>query len=243
MSNLCNFNEAFLLFSLYSGIGVISIERAYPLTLGSNIGTTTTAILAALASPGETLANSLQVCFWTYFHFILFYYSGCRLKTIICVFSQISLCHFFFKHQWYPSLVSHPFHTHPHPISQSSGQLHGQVPLVRGTVPHPDLPPLPAVSPGPLHRRLAGLGRGRSACGGFGDLCDRGKHYAETLPAFPAVIPPQLGFPAQTAALPQTLGQSCDHQHDLLQDSLLLLLQVLQRKREGWREGWHENQG
>uniref|UniRef100_A0AAR2L8X7 Solute carrier family 34 member 2a n=1 Tax=Pygocentrus nattereri TaxID=42514 RepID=A0AAR2L8X7_PYGNA len=43
------------------GIGVISIERAYPLSLGSNIGTTTTAILAALASPGETLTNSLQI--------------------------------------------------------------------------------------------------------------------------------------------------------------------------------------
>ncbi|XP_051515763.1 solute carrier family 34 member 2b [Myxocyprinus asiaticus] len=60
------------------GIGVISIERAYPLTLGSNIGTTTTALLAALASPGETLANSLQ----------------------------ISLCHFFFNIcgilLWYP---------------------------------------------------------------------------------------------------------------------------------------------
>ncbi|XP_053337792.1 solute carrier family 34 member 2b isoform X2 [Clarias gariepinus] len=60
------------------GIGVISIERAYPLTLGSNIGTTTTAILAAMASPGETLANSLQ----------------------------ISLCHFFFNIfgilLWYP---------------------------------------------------------------------------------------------------------------------------------------------
>ncbi|XP_041913922.1 solute carrier family 34 member 2b [Alosa sapidissima] len=60
------------------GIGVISIERAYPLTLGSNIGTTTTAILAALASPGETLANALQ----------------------------ISLCHFFFNIfgilLWYP---------------------------------------------------------------------------------------------------------------------------------------------
>uniref|UniRef100_A0A8B9KEK7 Solute carrier family 34 member 2a n=1 Tax=Astyanax mexicanus TaxID=7994 RepID=A0A8B9KEK7_ASTMX len=43
------------------GIGVISIERAYPLSLGSNIGTTTTAILAAMASPGETLTNSLQI--------------------------------------------------------------------------------------------------------------------------------------------------------------------------------------
>ncbi|XP_051983023.1 solute carrier family 34 member 2a [Xyrauchen texanus] len=43
------------------GIGVIGIERVYPLSLGANIGTTTTAILAAMASPGETLANSLQV--------------------------------------------------------------------------------------------------------------------------------------------------------------------------------------
>lgn len=43
------------------GIGVISLERAYPLTLGSNIGTTTTAILAAMASPGDKLASSLQV--------------------------------------------------------------------------------------------------------------------------------------------------------------------------------------
>ncbi|XP_030590826.1 solute carrier family 34 member 2a [Archocentrus centrarchus] len=43
------------------GIGVISIERAYPLCLGSNIGTTTTAILAAMASPGDTLANALQI--------------------------------------------------------------------------------------------------------------------------------------------------------------------------------------
>nr|XP_023693442.1 sodium-dependent phosphate transport protein 2B [Paramormyrops kingsleyae]XP_023693443.1 sodium-dependent phosphate transport protein 2B [Paramormyrops kingsleyae]XP_023693444.1 sodium-dependent phosphate transport protein 2B [Paramormyrops kingsleyae] len=49
------------------GIGVISIERAYPLTLGSNIGTTTTAILAAMASPAETLGNSLQVAFCHFF--------------------------------------------------------------------------------------------------------------------------------------------------------------------------------
>ncbi|XP_075399330.1 sodium-dependent phosphate transport protein 2A [Tenrec ecaudatus] len=60
------------------GLGVISIERAYPLTLGSNIGTTTTAILAALASPKEKLPNSVQ----------------------------IALCHFFFNISgimlWYP---------------------------------------------------------------------------------------------------------------------------------------------
>ena len=32
------------------GVGIVSIERIYPLTLGANIGTTATAILAALAS-------------------------------------------------------------------------------------------------------------------------------------------------------------------------------------------------
>ncbi|XP_039530669.1 solute carrier family 34 member 2a [Pimephales promelas] len=43
------------------GIGVIKVERVYPLSLGSNIGTTTTAILAAMASPGEKLESSLQI--------------------------------------------------------------------------------------------------------------------------------------------------------------------------------------
>lgn len=46
---------------VWTGIGVISIERAYPLSLGSNIGTTTTAILAAMASSGNTLDDALQV--------------------------------------------------------------------------------------------------------------------------------------------------------------------------------------
>ncbi|XP_053433624.1 sodium-dependent phosphate transport protein 2B-like [Nycticebus coucang] len=49
------------------GLGVISIERAYPLTLGSNIGTTTTAILAALASPGSSLRSSLQIALCHFF--------------------------------------------------------------------------------------------------------------------------------------------------------------------------------
>ncbi|XP_052377712.1 sodium-dependent phosphate transport protein 2A [Oncorhynchus keta] len=53
------------------GIGVISIERAYPLTLGSNIGTTTTAILAALASPGDKLAAAFQVALCHFFFNIL----------------------------------------------------------------------------------------------------------------------------------------------------------------------------
>ncbi|XP_051832855.1 sodium-dependent phosphate transport protein 2C [Antechinus flavipes] len=43
------------------GVGVISMERAYPLLLGSNIGTTTTALLAALASPADQLLSAVQV--------------------------------------------------------------------------------------------------------------------------------------------------------------------------------------
>lgn len=40
---------------------MISLERAYPLFLGSNTGTTTTALLAALASPSDRLLSAVQV--------------------------------------------------------------------------------------------------------------------------------------------------------------------------------------
>ncbi|XP_045145203.1 sodium-dependent phosphate transport protein 2C isoform X2 [Echinops telfairi] len=49
------------------GVGVISMERAYPLFLGSNIGTTTTALLAALASPSNMLLDALQVALIHFF--------------------------------------------------------------------------------------------------------------------------------------------------------------------------------
>uniref|UniRef100_A0A3Q1ESH8 Sodium-dependent phosphate transport protein 2A n=1 Tax=Acanthochromis polyacanthus TaxID=80966 RepID=A0A3Q1ESH8_9TELE len=59
------------------GIGVISLERAYPLTLGSNIGTTATALLAALASPGNKLATAIQIAlchlFFNVFGILLWY--------------------------------------------------------------------------------------------------------------------------------------------------------------------------
>ncbi|KAE8287606.1 Sodium-dependent phosphate transport protein 2A [Larimichthys crocea] len=53
------------------GIGVITIERAYPLTLGSNLGTTTTATLAALASSGDKLAAATQVALCHFFFNLL----------------------------------------------------------------------------------------------------------------------------------------------------------------------------
>ncbi|XP_072032573.1 sodium-dependent phosphate transport protein 2A-like [Amphiura filiformis] len=43
------------------GLGVVTLERMFPLTLGSNIGTTATGMLAALASSGDKLHNSIQI--------------------------------------------------------------------------------------------------------------------------------------------------------------------------------------
>ena len=43
------------------GMGVISLKRMYPLSLGANIGTTTTGILTALANEPERLDASLQL--------------------------------------------------------------------------------------------------------------------------------------------------------------------------------------
>ncbi|CAG7733910.1 unnamed protein product [Allacma fusca] len=43
------------------GLGVITVDRAYPLTLGSNIGTTTTALLASMAVEGKSFFPSMQI--------------------------------------------------------------------------------------------------------------------------------------------------------------------------------------
>lgn len=43
------------------GCGVVTLERMFPLTLGSNIGTTATGLLAAMASSGGKLENSIQI--------------------------------------------------------------------------------------------------------------------------------------------------------------------------------------
>ncbi len=43
------------------GIGLVSLEAIFPLTLGANIGTTITALLASMASTGETATLGLQI--------------------------------------------------------------------------------------------------------------------------------------------------------------------------------------
>ena len=45
------------------GIGLITVETVYPLFLGSNIGTTTTSLLAALTNTGDGLHDALQISF------------------------------------------------------------------------------------------------------------------------------------------------------------------------------------
>ena len=59
------------------GMNIISLERMYPLTLGSNIGTTTTGLLAAMAASGDKLQPALQIAlvhlFFNITAIILFY--------------------------------------------------------------------------------------------------------------------------------------------------------------------------
>merc|ERR1719329_1998710 len=45
------------------GIGVITIERMYPIVLGANIGTCITGVLAALAASADKLSLTLQVAY------------------------------------------------------------------------------------------------------------------------------------------------------------------------------------
>ena len=76
------------------GVGVISLERVYPLTLGSNIGTTTTSVIAALAASPEQLRYTLQ----------------------------ISLCHFFFNVTGIVLFYPIPFTRFPIPMAKFLGE-------------------------------------------------------------------------------------------------------------------------
>ncbi|ESO94277.1 hypothetical protein LOTGIDRAFT_232514 [Lottia gigantea] len=53
------------------GVGCLELERMLPLTLGSNIGTTATGVLAALAAPAKRLDVSLQLALCHLFFNIL----------------------------------------------------------------------------------------------------------------------------------------------------------------------------
>ena len=63
------------------GAGLVSLETAYPMTLGSNIGTTTTALLASFAAEGKYLKPSVQTAlvhlFFNIIGILIFYPIPC----------------------------------------------------------------------------------------------------------------------------------------------------------------------
>ena len=63
------------------GAGLVSLETAYPMTLGSNIGTTTTALLASFAAEGKYLKPSVQTAlvhlFFNIIGILIFYPVPC----------------------------------------------------------------------------------------------------------------------------------------------------------------------
>lgn len=68
------------------GIGCLKLKRMYPLTLGSNIGTTFTGVLAALASSSSTMHIALQLAFCHLFFNItgiLIFYPVPKMRRII----------------------------------------------------------------------------------------------------------------------------------------------------------------
>lgn len=80
------------------GMGIISVSRVYPLTLGSNIGTTTTAMLAALTASADKLSDSIQV----------------------------ALCHLFFNLTGILIFYPIPFMRWPIPLAKGLGRITAQ---------------------------------------------------------------------------------------------------------------------
>ncbi|CAL1543963.1 unnamed protein product [Lymnaea stagnalis] len=77
------------------GVGIVSIDRMYPMTLGSNIGTTVTGILAAMSIRGQFVAQALQ----------------------------IALCHLFFNISAVLIFYPVPFMRIPIPMAKTLGRI------------------------------------------------------------------------------------------------------------------------
>mmetsp|Transcript_57253 Transcript_57253/g.139588 ORF Transcript_57253/g.139588 Transcript_57253/m.139588 type:complete len:593 (+) Transcript_57253:256-2034(+) len=60
-------------FTPLVGMGIIRLEQMYPITLGANIGTTVTGLLAALLSDANAMQVALSHLFFNIFGIILFY--------------------------------------------------------------------------------------------------------------------------------------------------------------------------
>lgn len=77
------------------GVGIVSVERMYPMTLGSNIGTTVTGILAAMSVKGKHSGQAMQ----------------------------IALCHLFFNVTAVAIFYPIPFMRIPIPLAKMLGRI------------------------------------------------------------------------------------------------------------------------
>ena len=85
------------------GVGVLHIKRMYPLTLGANIGTTVTAILAALASDPTKLRRTMQIALCHLFFNIigiLIWYPVPAMRNVPITMAKI-LGNTTAKHRWF----------------------------------------------------------------------------------------------------------------------------------------------
>ncbi|XP_041484652.1 sodium-dependent phosphate transport protein 2B-like [Lytechinus variegatus] len=88
------------------GMDVLSIDRVYPLTLGSNIGTTITGIISALASNGGELEDTLHIALCHFFFNvtgILIWYPLPLLRRVPVTLAN-SLGNKTSKHRWFAVL-------------------------------------------------------------------------------------------------------------------------------------------
>jgi len=69
------------------GLGMISLERAYPVTVGCDIGTTFTGLIAAFASPGAGFQKSMQVSLSHLFFNVI----GACLWFVVPIMRQIPI--------------------------------------------------------------------------------------------------------------------------------------------------------
>eukprot|EP00127_Corallochytrium_limacisporum_P005151 Clim_evm57s199 gene=Clim_evmTU57s199 len=92
-------------FVPFVAIGILSLEKMYPMTLGSNVGTTFTSILAALSQDGgEAIENSLVLAFthlWFNLIGILIWYPLPVMRNIP-ISAARKMGNITAKYRWFP---------------------------------------------------------------------------------------------------------------------------------------------
>lgn len=127
------------------------------------------------------------------------------------------------QHLWHPSVVSSPFHPHPHQTSQRPGQCHRIIPLVCRRLHHPLLLSSAALRIQPVVGWMASSAGCGCASAHFAVQHPADKSSAEEEPSVSAPCIAILGIPATLGPLAGSMGQSCWYFYS----HVLLLLQML----------------